>query len=752
MTVSLSKSPSPYLYNEYPQYKNNIKTVTGILIGVPWLTCSIATSAFKNMVSHCRGNPVSSNQSNDNHYFTLCLRKLTEKCVARWSGDRIEIKILFYNNKLTAEVNDKKNKQKLRHEVIVDIWKSVNENITELQKREIVLHNDGTVGFYETYRQWVLKGEEIVLLKYGSNLLARIRKADGLHSNVQKFQSTPEFEQRILDPSCLVFFVGPDKSYHFVLPSDVWKFSDYEVTLLRNDKIVVYNILDKKTNINYQGQKNVPAGMTIEQWVHYLSNCNVIVEGNKVDFLEPSVKWDSGVSLLVDKKGALIWQVFDKDTSLIKQVPYKFTNYTHIIEYLKTDPCNMLRTEKIEKKIPSLKFSGRRERDGALHSKRLIYQKLDVNDKTLFFKEFGIVYGSFSGTQKLYYELQTYGMKNLYTSSYYGESDNTIYSWYLVNLDDEIHLKKKIEFFRNFHVDKDLKLTNITAISRLDNHSRLDKDNWAITLTNTQTGTLDPTTWGGHAQLIIEGVINGEYFLKVADLCGSAATLSAQAGTVRLRDLTSGDLRYVSKTRTWIRKSQNVRNLLEDIEQEYLNLKPVKFSLVGSDSYFTNLLCSSSDIGILQNCITWSREKLESIGIHIDEKQRSGLSFTNSAVLTTPKNYIQSADLQGNEHVYFHFKRSGEIKPIKIDIASEIRKKVGAKSWVLADEQPFGKEVLSVEAIKKMIQVSKKQFLVKIQVNGELKYVDVTQAIIRGVGIRLEHQRGENIRSLIFAP
>ncbi|MBA3721365.1 MAG: hypothetical protein H0W88_03080 [Parachlamydiaceae bacterium] len=632
-----------------------------------------------------------------------CMKKLTEKCVANWFvGEGLQVKVLLFKNKLTVEVFDKKNKKKLHHDVIVNVWKTAKENISELQKSEIVVNNDGTVGFYQQCCRWLFEGREITVSRYGSSFIARIRKDGGVLSNVYKFQSNPEIEKRISDNSCLVF-VDRENTYNFVLPTHTWKFDEFEVSLLYNDKIFVYNIHDKKTKKNYQTPIKVPADKTIEEMAICLSHCSVVVENYKVKFVPPHFSWPSGVSLLIaDNAMSLIWNVFNKETGITKQIPFTFSSFVDIqkqIEYFLTDPARILRKEKILQKRAAFKFVSKVERDTEIAQKKLRTTKIDKNE-------------CFIQHDKIFY--------------YEFQNDET-YSWYSFNMDEDVYLKEMINYFLDYHmyaVEKNYTNYKITATSRVDNQTRLDKDNWAITLVDSGTFKKDdPKTWGGHAQLLVEGVDKGAYFIKMVDFVG-AVKFIPEAGTVRLDDLTGKDPRYASKTRTWIKKSQDIQYWLSEIKHE-VDLNVVRFSLLGKDSILT-----PEDV---QNCITWARNMLKRIGIDIDsevspKKEKGIIDRINVLkVITTPKEYTMSPQLKGNEHVKFRYQNGGKV--FDVDIAYAIREKVGAKDWVL-DVDPFGKDIKTIKSIKNGINSFHEKFLVKILVNGKTELVDVTDAIL----------------------
>lgn len=179
----------------------------------------------------------------------------------------------------------------------------------------------------------------------------------------------------------------------------------------------------------------------------------------------------------------------------------------------------------------------------------------------------------------------------------------------------------------------DLKVTNINRIvianinmirapSRLDKNVTLDSANWAVTLivagkSRSNPLRLDcvPETWAGHALLAIEGVENGQSFLRYAHL-----TAVGEHPTVEILDSKiTGEFSIRDQSKTWIRKRHWARGMIKEIEKEVGTVMPFEvtsesLTLSGLKKTFDWLVYGERPFYI-ENCLIWSIKKLWLTGI-----------------------------------------------------------------------------------------------------------------------------------------
>jgi len=135
-----------------------------------------------------------------------------------------------------------------------------------------------------------------------------------------------------------------------------------------------------------------------------------------------------------------------------------------------------------------------------------------------------------------------------------------------------------------------------------DNSKTVDLNMWAITLINSDRGSIKGNLHG-HAVILIEGMKEGKYFIQRAHLVEGPAVLLEN--TLRDRIFHNG------KSETWLRSSLLIERMLVQIRAEAADPSRVKFALLASD---TDRATSSAD-----NCITWASKKLEMIHIRLPQ-------------------------------------------------------------------------------------------------------------------------------------
>lgn len=186
-------------------------------------------------------------------------------------------------------------------------------------------------------------------------------------------------------------------------------------------------------------------------------------------------------------------------------------------------------------------------------------------------------------------------------------------------------------------------LEPITALSRIDSTCIVTRFCWAVTLicaepAEGRNGKSD----GCHAEIIIEGVRNGKYFMDMADLNGE--------GYARKHDFIEVELRFSQRTKIWEVSSAKVSTMIDEIKEDE-EKSPLKFNRHGRDSLITsdeidNILSFDSLLIPLNmtfrlftgnggdSCITWAKRKLEILDIDLGRSP-------SRLIVTIPKYFTE---------------------------------------------------------------------------------------------------------------
>jgi len=237
-----------------------------------------------------------------------------------------------------------------------------------------------------------------------------------------------------------------------------------------------------------------------------------------------------------------------------------------------------------------------------------------------------------------------------------------------------IPIEHRIAFLRDFTLDhvvlsptgrlQNAVMRRLSSASTLNPKVSIDRDNWAVTLISVGSKS-DPTTWGGHAEIVIEKFVNGQLVIDVAHLTFS--------GVHYLENVRQEDLKKLlqRKSPTWLLSRRNVGDMIKEMRWEERmqekGAKPIEFFLGGRDSLFRkngplatifskpslsnpiNLApvvfgeplvdgdfarMPSNDV---DNCITWARAKLLLAGVKLPSNFVDGF-------ITMPKMYTDSVN------------------------------------------------------------------------------------------------------------
>lgn len=180
----------------------------------------------------------------------------------------------------------------------------------------------------------------------------------------------------------------------------------------------------------------------------------------------------------------------------------------------------------------------------------------------------------------------------------------------------------------------------ISIPSQIDERIHVSKFTWAVTLV-TNSGC-----FGNHAQIIIEGINDGFYNQDSARI-GEAKEVEIGEKFIHLADfspkidyglLSSDKLTYETRTETWMRSSEQVKKMLEAIEEKkYLSKgkrNPFNFGGKRSKLYKFNPEKFNFSGKVGDNCFSFLREKLQMIDIDLGE------SYLD-LIATIAKNYTR---------------------------------------------------------------------------------------------------------------
>lgn len=403
----------------------------------------------------------------------------------------------------------------------------------------------------------------------------------------------------------------------------VWKIGEAEISVVSHEEELRYLV---RTPNEEWGDKIDLGGRSIEQTILYLSQCEVTLRSDGSPIFSKqtcchtwNVKDDKGDQLniqLIKKGKDLFWHVnnLTENTSFTM---YATNDFAYVEEYLDRFPP----------------------------AQRDLYRQ---NKRALFPEFLRLI--------PLNTIIKPWQIRGMVRSSYL----------------QAIPISERIAYFKDFTLEKIIyrdnfgedylaavEIKRISHISRLDDQKTiaLDRENWAITLTDT-----DPS-WMGHAQIVIEGVVEGQYVVRLAHLTAPSKgiipkTVPAEVKYVQLKDPTT--LSYHSKSETWPVDRGSVEKMTQYIQwqvaQQKKGGKPVRYHIAGSDSILAGI---EEDRGINwdivekdgllpegefvmpnlaspENCITWVQKTVEFAGIYLKKGRHSW-------IYTTPKEFTQAS-------------------------------------------------------------------------------------------------------------
>jgi heme/copper-type cytochrome/quinol oxidase subunit 2 len=161
----------------------------------------------------------------------------------------------------------------------------------------------------------------------------------------------------------------------------------------------------------------------------------------------------------------------------------------------------------------------------------------------------------------------------------------------------------------------------ITAPSVIDSRVIVSKFTWAVTLI-THKGQSNESFYGNHAEIVVEGINDG-YYDEKSPLIGNAKSIAIGEKFIHLAHLlppiesgiiSPDDLLFETRTEIWMRTSDKVKTMLENItfEKKLPRDQRVNFNLAGKDAYAHKIFDENGD-----NCFTWARGHLKTIRIDL---------------------------------------------------------------------------------------------------------------------------------------
>lgn len=230
-----------------------------------------------------------------------------------------------------------------------------------------------------------------------------------------------------------------------------------------------------------------------------------------------------------------------------------------------------------------------------------------------------------------------------------------------------------------------------TVISKIDNEVTVDHNSWAVTLVDDIVSTGgNPLLMGGHANILIEGIDQGVYFMKKWHLVSGSRP---EVGKLEEKDIKDFKIdRIHKKTETWVRSKNEIQRMLNHLDfqkSEQEQGKPqVILNLGGQGSIWASrpepwAERSEQEIRI-HNCFTWAREQLSLANIYLySERIEDSLKAMFPSIVEAPRLRIDPASIFSKERVKVLAVQTypDNIFRTTVDVTAKIHQKVGPFSW-----------------------------------------------------------------------
>ena len=396
----------------------------------------------------------------------------------------------------------------------------------------------------------------------------------------------------MISGNCRNYFASQESEDTPIQHIECWRIEDKEICLLRKGEQLSYEVLDTINGTTTKGSIHLE-GHPIKDMIAYLLECIPrVIENGSVNFYpRPELpyihRWILGNhEIYLRRKGnRLKYKLLNnlKGSSTSGPIPFnERLSIEGVIVYLSKCQPEVSETGTVNfvpKPLTHHTWTFRNKEVKLLQKNRsLIWELFDKSTKTSSqtpidegFLDWELLFDLFDCSKSEPFSIAEYLEK-------YAKKNNRL---------------SLLELFRDCEIEKiDLETTPQTSIKRLKaiyakkivgksilNPSvAIDDSRWAVTLINSGKTSLDPTTWAGHAAIIIEGREDGAFFKHKAHL-------KQKEGVI----LISGDgFFYSDKGETWQVHPYAVKKMLDsvkwDIGQQQAGNSKVIFRLGGNKS------------------------------------------------------------------------------------------------------------------------------------------------------------------------
>ena len=280
--------------------------------------------------------------------------------------------------------------------------------------------------------------------------------------------------------------------------------------------------------------------------------------------------------------------------------------------------------------------------------------------------------------------------------------------------------------------------------SQLDSNIQLDNNTWAITMVswisssrckkNPETyackSNRNPYAWAGHAVLLTEAVVEGNYIMIKTHLVQDKEKKKEKVGKVLSAIITDfskyrKDIKH--QTETWSRSAKKVQKMIIEIEREKAKQMAgeitVYLDLKGQDSGLVKpKRTPSGDFVEVHNCYTWDRQTLGIAGIEfqIEQDEVEGPTYPHqpefhkhdllSTFITTPKSFINPKYIFSKAKIYIAITGIKFFEKKPLDITNYIHKRATPISWQALSLLPTDTYNINGRDFDNIVAVAKASF------------------------------------------
>jgi hypothetical protein len=317
---------------------------------------------------------------------------------------------------------------------------------------------------------------------------------------------------------------------------------------------------------------------------------------------------------------------------------------------------------------------------------------------------------------------------------------------------------KRFQVFVEYDSSGKVSAVFLRAVSLFDAGTIIGPDRCAITLADIGSSSLNPSSWGGHACIFIEGIEGGMPFMKMAQIRSSIDSQGSPCvsgpGLVECKPIKRFDPRRIQRqSATWSRDRDRTERMLRAIDCSP-QLRDITLDVRGRDSVFI-----TGRPGEIHNCYTWARSALEEAEIGLchpfDGKTLAScsLALITFPMFERPNQMIESKSLCSKERVYVVLPRAvirglgARCTSAPLDITEILHKRVkGVWKSVYSHVPVFcmHESQFDLERIRQIEVTNFKTYqgmcaavaafrgtvAIPIQVGkGSVRYVDITEAV-----------------------